>query len=88
MKTMRIEDLSTFPFPTPPDPAALAAAENRLLLLGALARRPEVASSGGGLPGESRHCHVTVTSLSRHCHVTATSLSRHCHVTVTSLSRH
>jgi hypothetical protein len=37
---------------------------------------------------ESRHCRVTVASLSRHSRVTGASLSRHCRVTVASLSRH
>ena len=40
MKSMDIEKVVHFPFPTPPDAAQLCAAERRLLLLGALEPPP------------------------------------------------
>ena len=41
MKAMHVDRVVNFPFPTPPDPEQLRAAEERLVQLGAL-ERPEV----------------------------------------------
>lgn len=55
MKAMDIEKVVHFPFPTPPDAQQLTAAEQRLLLLGALEPPPR------NLFMQSELHHVNVT---------------------------
>jgi ATP-dependent RNA helicase DHX37/DHR1 len=53
MKAMGIENVSTFPYPSPPPPDSLRAAHDALVFLGALA--PNGSGSGGGGGGNGKN---------------------------------
>ncbi|SHO77234.1 Similar to S.cerevisiae protein ECM16 (Essential DEAH-box ATP-dependent RNA helicase specific to U3 snoRNP) [Malassezia sympodialis ATCC 42132] len=58
MKSMNIDNVANFPFPTPPDRSALQQAERMLVHIGALENKE-------AFVGTKRHIHATVTSLGR-----------------------
>ncbi|TMW49945.1 hypothetical protein DOY81_004984 [Sarcophaga bullata] len=55
MRCMGIDRVINFPFPSPPDIKQLKAAENRLVILGALERVPQPSSTGNEVPPKVTH---------------------------------
>ena len=55
MRCMGIDRVINFPFPSPPDIKQLKAAENRLIILGALEKVPQTSSTSNEVPPKVTH---------------------------------
>nr|XP_032824376.1 probable ATP-dependent RNA helicase DHX37 [Petromyzon marinus]XP_032824377.1 probable ATP-dependent RNA helicase DHX37 [Petromyzon marinus]XP_032824378.1 probable ATP-dependent RNA helicase DHX37 [Petromyzon marinus]XP_032824379.1 probable ATP-dependent RNA helicase DHX37 [Petromyzon marinus]XP_032824380.1 probable ATP-dependent RNA helicase DHX37 [Petromyzon marinus] len=65
MKALNIDRVTNFPFPTPPDPSVLLAAEESLRLLGALEESTTRSLKDGGSLGFRGVTHKRITPLGR-----------------------